>query len=661
MNWFKAGNIVSLVLLLAGCHPQPVSTVMDTPQRLKDDYEGSIRGIDIKPGAGKDPSVCFVKKDGALVCHAAGKTSPDVAAWRVLGQLNDISGPCAVNETGSIACTLSADAPKRVMPLANQMVLRINFLGGSEFCALINNAHGNYAKCYDATEERAVAMAQMMTVNNPDGTTTPKIDHVISVEHARENGTGDRMACGVRTSGKSWCYNLTAKTELPLANTTLSRSLAIHNTLRCSASVSGQLSCEKLKGGVTSLPGALRITNVVEVTGKDQRMCARYADGDFACWEGMQVYNRRRFNTFQKAVKVQPSQHGICAVFADEKTRCLEPVSGSLIAYQELQADAIMASGDQTCSTTADGKFNCWGKTRSYNVPGNLPFPTGQEVAVGSDHLCYTDDGVVHCEGDNDKNQLQVPAALGTDVTQVVASNKHTCALTQNQKVFCWGENIAGETVVPADLGPVKSIATGRALTCAIGAADQLRCWGDSILVAEVRKVKKVAEVAIGHTHFCVLDQDQQPSCFGSRGEGKLIPFPSPNGFVQLKAGANHTCAVDALSAAPYCWGSNSEGQTEIPASLEKATKLALGDNHSCATDSKNKVVCWGLDLASDINGRHEVASGAPRQKYRGGLFRHVSFKEPLALCNGSACNLPQEPLALLRGVFSRILEPLTL
>lgn len=652
MNWLKARHLFSLVFLLVGCESRPISTVMDTQQTLKDEFEGVVRNIDIQPGTGKDPNVCYVKKDGQLVCHASGQQQASFTAFRNMGPLSDISGPCVVTRYGSLACIFDGREQKRAQPLDTQMLHRISLIGPSELCALVNDGNGNLGKCYDGQKHLQVAYPGTMTVTNHDGATVQKIDHVVSIDQARENGSGDRIACGRMTSGRSWCYNVTTDSKIVLPDTLRSRSIAVNDSLRCVASPNGQLSCEKLKGGSVSLPGVLRKTEVVEVTGRDQRMCARYANGDFACWEGTQIYNRRRFNTFQKVMKVQPSRHGICAVFADERTRCLEPATGSLVAYQELHADAVVASNDQTCSTTADGTLQCWGQTRHYNVPKNLPFPTGHEVAVGSDHLCYADDGRVLCQGNNEKQQLEAPTELASEyVIQLAASNQHTCALTQSQKVFCWGENAEGSTTVPSDLGAVKSITTGKSMSCAIDKDDQLRCWGMPFLVSDAKKVKKVREVAIGDTHFCVLDENKQPSCYGSKGEGKTIPFPAPNGFVQLKAGANHTCAIDDKSLAPYCWGSNSGGQTDIPEGLDKALKLALGAEHSCAIDHKNKVVCWGRDQARDIEGRFELHASTSRQEYRGGLVRHVPFKKPIAPCEGGNCTLPEEPLVSFKGL----------
>jgi hypothetical protein len=652
MSRLKAGHLVSLVFLLIGCEPSPSSRMMELPQNLKDDFEGLVRSIDIQPGTGKDPNVCFVKKDGQLVCHTAGQHHAAFTAFRNLGPLNDISGSCVVTQFGTMLCTMDGRDPNQPMPLERQMLHRISLLGSKDLCALINDGNGNLAKCYDGKTDYRVAYPSTMTVTNHEGATVQKIDQLLSIDQAREQGHGDRIACGRMSSGRSWCHNVTTNKAMAMPANLLVRSMALNSSMRCVATPAGKLSCETLKGGPVTLPGILRKDRVVEVTGRDQRMCARYHDGDFACWEGMQVYQRRRFNTFQKAMKVQPSPYGICAVFADERTRCLEPVSGSLIAYEELRADALVASHDQTCSTSADGKLNCWGLTRLYDVPKNLPFPTGQEVAVGSQHLCYADDGRVHCQGNNDRQQLAVPAALATEyVTQLAGSQHHTCALTQSQKVFCWGENQEGSTAVPVDLPAAKSITTGKSMSCAIGEDDQLHCWGTPFLVTDARKVKKVREVAIGDSHFCVLDLQKQPSCYGTPSEGKTIPFPAPNGFVQLKAGADHSCAIDAVSSVPYCWGSNDEGQTVIPDKLHKASKLALGENHSCATDLKNKVVCWGRDQARDVEGRFEISKGALRQEYRNGLVRHVPFKQPIGICKGQDCQLPEEPLLSFKGL----------
>jgi alpha-tubulin suppressor-like RCC1 family protein len=97
-------------------------------------------------------------------------------------------------------------------------------------------------------------------------------------------------------------------------------------------------------------------------------------------------------------------------------------------------------------------------------------------------------------------------------------------------------------------------------------------------------------------------------------------PLPNPNDFVDITAGANHTCARKNNNTV-YCWGINDNGQDGIisrqtcanngvpcinrPTILNTTTpeggrgtltsvKIDAGSNHTCIIDTLNDAYCWG-------------------------------------------------------------------
>lgn len=84
-------------------------------------------------------------------------------------------------------------------------------------------------------------------------------------------------------------------------------------------------------------------------------------------------------------------------------------------------------------------------------------------------------------------------------------------------------------------------------------------------------------------------------------------PLPRPTDFVEIAAGASHTCAR-RFNGQTYCWGQNDRSQVGVdyrelcngikcvprPRQVISATAIRTGEWHSCALDSAGVVRCWG-------------------------------------------------------------------
>ena len=79
----------------------------------------------------------------------------------------------------------------------------------------------------------------------------------------------------------------------------------------------------------------------------------------------------------------------------------------------------------------------------------------------------------------------------GLVATQIVAGDRHTCALRTTGEVACWGDNSFGQlgdgTITNRSTsGPVPglinaaAIDTGGGHTCALPQTGVLSCWGDN-------------------------------------------------------------------------------------------------------------------------------------------------------------------------------------
>ena len=105
--------------------------------------------------------------------------------------------------------------------------------------------------------------------------------------------------------------------------------------------------------------------------------------------------------------------------------------------------------------------------------------------------------------------------------------------------------------------------------------------------------------------------------------------------FVQIDAGAGHSCAVDDEHRG-WCWGHNDEGQLgegtfanayePVPIALEAdIAAISAGHAHTCAIVRDTGVVwCWGDDSAGQLG---DGANGAQRSN----VPVRVLFDEPIA------------------------------
>ena len=129
--------------------------------------------------------------------------------------------------------------------------------------------------------------------------------------------------------------------------------------------------------------------------------------------------------------------------------------------------------------------------------------------------------------------------------------------------------------------GPFTSLTAGAHHTCGLALGGVAYCWGRN----------DTGQVGNGSTSMNNFPNTPELVVGGQR-------------FVQLTAGAFHTCGIVAEGAA-YCWGNNVFGQLgNGSGSNESAPRLVTGGQtftavsagwgHTCAVTSTGKAWCWG-------------------------------------------------------------------
>ncbi|MCB1316470.1 MAG: hypothetical protein KDK27_10980 [Leptospiraceae bacterium] len=245
----------------------------------------------------------------------------------------------------------------------------------------------------------------------------------------------------------------------------------------------------------------------------------------------------------------------------------------------------VAAGSSYTCAVLETGSVRCWG----LGTFGRLGY--GNTNIIG-------DDETPASAGD---------VNVGGIVTQISASNIHTCALLNTGSVRCWGygdfgrlgyanTNNIGDDETPASAGDVDvggtviQIASGFHHTCALLDTGSVRCWGTGTN----------GQLGYGNTNH--IDDDESPATAGDVNVGGTV--------TQITAGSNYTCAL-LNTGSVRCWGlgtfgrlgyanTNNIGDNEAPATAGNVnigglvTQISGRYTHTCALLDNGSVRCWG-------------------------------------------------------------------
>lgn len=185
------------------------------------------------------------------------------------------------------------------------------------------------------------------------------------------------------------------------------------------------------------------LTDVVEVASGGGHSCARQASGEVFCWGW--------------------SSHGQAGDVDDET-----PEAPRGIAEFE-DAEQIVAGRLHSCARRATGEVICWGANGQGQLgretagrdTKNEPAPAPGlrdvvEIAAGEHHTCArrSDEvgGDVVCWGAFGRDEADRRGSMAqhvrieglSDVVELSAGGRHTCARRANGKVLCWGRTVGG-------------------------------------------------------------------------------------------------------------------------------------------------------------------------------------------------------------------------
>lgn len=255
-----------------------------------------------------------------------------------------------------------------------------------------------------------------------------------------------------------------------------------------------------------------------------------------------------------------------------------------------------------TCAVRESGRVACWGRNSTGRVPGVAdtevltPVDVGvagaTQVTVGELHACARlSDGTVSCWGSSTSGKLGrdtgavSPAAPGlvtglTDVVEVRAAARATCARRGDGTVWCWGSNSFGQL----GIGSVGSSRTEAAV---------------------VPGLTNVRQLDAGGNRICALRPSGEVTCWGNNETGPTVVAGLSANVIQV--GGNHHCAI-RTSGEVVCWGPGANAEAGIgsdsgqrtPAAnvlgiaAGQAVQIVAGQLVSCALLTTGRVQCWG-------------------------------------------------------------------
>lgn len=360
---------------------------------------------------------------------------------------------------------------------------------------------------------------------------------------------GGNHTCGLTEDGGVWCWGNNA---------------------------TGQLG-DALVGTVRAFPRRVSNMNAVKAVSLSlgtSHSCALTDTGDIWCWGlnlGGQV-GRANLSLVQSVpVQLDIRQNGTAVKFS-----------------------SVSAGNSHTCAVSTAGAAWCWGADdmgqlgrNNFSAGNSDPAPvwpynmgTVRSITTGSTHTCAVNTaGQAWCWGDNADGQLGVgnvpqqrkPALVaetagfpGGGITQLEASDFHTCAATNSGSMFCWGSNSFGRIGNPAGSSSRTPIKVQAHAAIAENAVDF-----------------KADRISLGIEHTCAWrERDGVAWCWGrglfgqlgdgtpsssvtlprTRVKGETILLEPTGAITQLSSGSNHVCTVNEGGMA-FCWGMNLLGQ----------------------------------------------------------------------------------------------------
>ncbi len=346
-------------------------------------------------------------------------------------------------------------------------------------------------------------------------------------------------------------------------------------------------------------------------------------------------------------------------------------------------AGNVAASHQHTCAALTDGTARCWGDGDLSQLGNGADADSLSPVAVstltnmtqivaGVSHSCGLQGGLAYCWGANDNGGVlgnnnagtpsNVPVAVVnlSNVVEISAAMRHTCARLANGSVHCWGQGKTGQlgdgngvdSPVPVAVAGLPSAAValgaGDDHCCAALANGDAYCWGgdsqgqlgdgvkggSTTTAGKVGVVSNVVGIAAHTTSTCAVVKGGSVYCWGRNNRGQLgvgnndLYSANPQlvvgiaGAHQVAVGYLYACAV-LTNGQASCWGANEYGKigngmvggeytTPQPILQTNVWQLDLGHSHSCAYLNDGAVRCWGRNNQGQLGTGDTLDSAVP-------------------------------------------------
>jgi alpha-tubulin suppressor-like RCC1 family protein len=296
--------------------------------------------------------------------------------------------------------------------------------------------------------------------------------------------------------------------------------------------------------------------------------------------------------------------------------------------------DGLDVGGYSSCGLISQGRVYCWG----LNSVGQL--------GATSDTTCFGEDASsLPC------SLLPLRADTLEQYSSVSVGDSFACGIGPGQRAFCWGAGGDGQlgtgtaashafpTLVTSAL-TFTSISAGGAHTCGLAPGGGAYCWGkDSVgQLGDARQVNSTTpipvfealpdgnagvavfvQISAGAAHTCAVKPNGQAFCWGDNasaqlGDGTLINRDTATAvaggltFKSVSSGGFHTCGVTSAGAA-YCWGRNTDGElgtgsagglSVVPLAVAGGLtfdRVSSGEFHTCGLTTTGAVYCWGRNF----------------------------------------------------------------
>ncbi len=335
-----------------------------------------------------------------------------------------------------------------------------NIIAGEDFTCIINNT--NNLQCAGADTDDILG-------NGASGNSTSFVTEANGFSDWTMINGDDSTACGIRSSGRAYCWGENDNGELGNNSTTASDTptevFGNHTDWTyidagadhaCGIRNSGEAYCwglddEGQLGNGTD--GASQIPDLVDgghsdwimITVGSQHSCGVRSTGDLYCW-GDDGTTGKLGNGAGEGDKDAPFL-----------------VTGAITDW-----NFVHTTSTSTCAIRDTGEMRCWGEDRNSNLGtggGNEQDPTIVTGAVSDWNYVWTgtyttcgvnDSSELYCWGRNNNGQIDgvgggdigSPQQVGTDTDWISAATKgefHTCGVKSSGELWCWGENPDGQ------------------------------------------------------------------------------------------------------------------------------------------------------------------------------------------------------------------------